>query len=30
MDKATNLRRITASREPQVIVEVKIKGLHLR
>ena len=30
MDKATNLRRITASGEPQVIVEGKIKGLILR
>ena len=30
MDKATNLRRITASREPQVVVDGKIKELLLR
>ena len=30
MDKTTNLCQITASREPQVIVEGKIKGLRLR
>ena len=30
IDKATNLRQVTATREPQVIVEDKIKGLHLR
>ena len=30
MDKATNLHQVTATREPQVIVEGKIEGLRLR
>ena len=30
MDKASNRRRITVSREPQVIVDGKIKELLLR